>query len=95
MKTENVIMVVAGVLAFSITNYYLNNRKERTSNASGRQQIGTQPCGSSNDSACKENCENMGGSYNQNGDRKCYKNGVPISGGLFGIGRVAFNKQVR
>ena len=92
MKTENIIMVVAGVLAFSITNYYLNNRKERTSNAVGRQ-IWSNPCGSSNDSACKENCENMGGTYNQNGDRKCYKNGVPISGGLFG--RSFRNVQVR
>ena len=56
--------------------------KEEVSNASG--QIGTNSCGSPNDSICSQNCQNMGGTFNASGDRKCYKNGVAISGGQFG-----------
>jgi len=56
---------------------------DEKSNASG-EQIGSQPCLSSNSSACKSACEKMGGTFNESGDRKCYKNGMPISGGMFG-----------
>lgn len=66
--------------------------KEEVSNASGRP-IGANPCGSSNEASCQQNCENMGGTYNQNGDRRCYKNGIPISGGFFGNFRT--NRQNR
>lgn len=64
---------------------------EEVSNASG--QIGANACASPNDSICSRNCQNMGGTYNANGDRKCYKNGVAISGGQFGGVRV--NRQIR
>jgi hypothetical protein len=83
MKIDNTFLVVTGVIAFVVVGHYLTTKKERKSNASGRQ-IGTNPCASSNEDSCRQSCENMGGTYNQNGDRKCYKNGVPISGGLFG-----------
>ena len=65
--------------------------KEEVSNASG--QIGANACASPNDSICSQNCQNMGGTYNASGDRKCYKNGVAISGGQFGGFRA--NRQTR
>lgn len=67
--------------------------KEEVSNASG-QQIGTQPCTSSNASACTKACADLGGTYDAGGDRKCYKNGIAISGGLFGGSRntIAINR---
>jgi hypothetical protein len=59
---------------------------EDSSNYSG-QQIGSQPCSSNNPSECAGVCNSLGGTYNANGDRKCYKNGVAITGGgLFGGG---------
>ena len=60
--------------------------EEESSNASG-EQIGTQPCSSSNASACTKACADLGGTYDAGGDRKCYKNGIAISGGLFGGSR--------
>lgn len=64
---------------------------EEVSNASG--QIGVNSCASPNDSICSQNCQNMGGTFNAGGDRKCYKNGVAISGGQFG--GVRANRQTR
>ena len=48
-------------------------------------QIGTQSCASHNNSVCTQACSNLGGTFNT-GDRNCYKNGIAISGGLFGGG---------
>jgi len=64
---------------------------EEVSNASGT--IGANSCASSNDSICSQNCQNMGGTFNASGDRKCYKNGVAISGGQFG--GIRANRQIR
>lgn len=64
---------------------------EEVSNASG--QIGANSCASPNDSICSQNCQNMGGTFNASGDRKCYKNGVAISGGQFG--GIRANRQIR
>jgi len=48
-------------------------------------QIGTQSCRSQNNSVCTQACSDAGGTFNT-GDRNCYKNGIAISGGLFGGG---------
>jgi hypothetical protein len=66
--------------------------KEAVSNASG-QQIGTTECSNPNNDICKQKCEQLGGTYNQSGDRKCYKNGIAISTPPFG-GRTSM-KAVR
>jgi hypothetical protein len=58
---------------------------EDVSNATG-QQIGTTACTSQNNSLCQEKCEDMGGTFNSVGDRRCYKNGIAISVPPFGYG---------
>jgi len=90
---RNQIILIAGVLVIGAIGYatYKIIKKKKAEkdaqsnfvNASG-QEIGTQPCSSSNSNACRNACERMGGTFNENGDRRCYKNGVAISGGLFG-----------
>jgi len=56
---------------------------EDVSNASG-QQIGTTECSNPNNDICKQKCEQLGGTFNSSGDRKCYKNGIAISTPPFG-----------
>ena len=68
---------IAGVYVYKM---YMN--KENTSSASG-DQIGSRDCGSPNNYICAKNCQTLGGTFNPT-DRKCYENGVAISGGLFG-----------
>jgi len=65
--------------------------KEAVSNASG-QQIGTTSCSNQNNSVCTQACANLGGTFNST-DRNCYKNGIAVSGGIFGGG--ASMKAVR
>lgn len=64
---------------------------EETSSAVGNIPTGT--CGSGNDDICIAGCESLGGTFNSS-DRKCYKNGVAVTGGVFGgRGRALINKS--
>ncbi len=92
-------LVVAGAVIGAL---YLYNRSKKpkatntdaedVSNASG-QQIGTTECSNPNNDICKQKCEQLGGTFNSSGDRKCYKNGIAISTPPFGGG--ATMKAVR
>ena len=67
---------------------------EEASNIGG-QQVGTMSCTSPNENLCKSSCERMGGTYNEYGDRTCWKNGQPITGGGFGTSRVSRKVEMR
>jgi hypothetical protein len=93
MKRNQVILIagvlVVGAIAYAGYKIIKKNREAKAnadsnfSNASG--QIGAEPCSSPNDAVCKSACERMGGYYEGGlGSRKCFKNGVAISGGVFG-----------
>jgi len=100
MKRNQVILIagvlVVGAIAYAGYKIIKKNREAKAnadsnfSNASG--QIGSSACGSANEQLCQNACSNLGGQYNSS-DRKCYKNGVAISGGVFG-GRRAM-RQIR
>jgi hypothetical protein len=85
-------LVVAGAVIGALYLYNKNKKAKATntdaedvSNASG-QQIGTTSCNTQNNSVCTQACTNLGGTFNST-DRNCYKNGIAISGGVFGGGR--------
>ena len=91
-------MLLVGAGAVAVAAYYLFLKKpkaEKKSNASG-DQIGAEPCSSPDNAACKAACERMGGYYEGGplGSRKCFKNGVAISGGPFGGVRVLTGRKV-
>lgn len=90
MKKETMYMIGAGVVGFLAIRWYLKSRNESTSSIGG-VQIGTQACGSPDNNVCSNACSNLGGQYNTS-DRKCYKNGAPITGGIFGTGLRAVKK---
>lgn len=111
MKNKNLLYIVgAVVIVGGIIMYrrYQKNKKmamngssleEEKSEFAGNQ-LGNVACSSSNNEQCKNACERMGGTFNYDmgtgqGDRKCYKNGVAISGGMFGGRGLAIGKSIR
>ena len=89
-------LLIVGVAAAAGAAYWFFFRKPKTekkSNASG-QQIGGSPCpGTINDNNCSDACDRLGGTFSDD-DRKCYKNGVAISGGPFGGMRVLTSRKI-
>ena len=82
MDKNTMFMIGAGVLGFLAVRYFMNNKNQKTSNASG-EQIGSRDCGNPSNYICSRNCQQLGGTFNPT-DRKCYENGQAITGGLFG-----------
>jgi hypothetical protein len=91
-------LIVAGAVIGGMYLYNKNKKAKESSKESEKAtaetneeasssfvQIGTQSCASHNNSVCTQACSNLGGTFNT-GDRNCYKNGIAISGGLFGGG---------
>lgn len=66
--------------------------KEEVSSATGKPMGGS--CQHPSQAVCKDVCENkLGGTYGEG--NKCYKNGVAISGGIFGGGKSLRNTKTR